>query len=376
MQFYGYSRYGIIVCAVLLLVAAEPTVGSEPNAIVSSSLGENRIEDAAAAGDIAVTVNGVDITESKLQERINEKLRGMTTDVASIPPSMFEHYKNRLRQEALDKLIVNQLLEEQATANNIVVTEADVIKHLRESGAQQQPPLSLEDIQALVEAQGRSFEEMKKYIQNSSDMKYQKLLETQFAGKVDVNDADAARFYEENKSRFEILEQVRASHILIEPDMSDPNTDPNQAKAKAGARAQELLAQIKGGGADFATLAKANSQCPTAANGGDLGFLTTGKMPVPFEKAVFELKVGQVSDVVQTQYGYHIIRVADRREARVIEFEEARNEIISRLTQQKQSEIATEYIESLKQKAKIAYPPGKEPPAAPPAISPPLIRPK
>ena len=99
-------------------------------------------------------------------------------------------------------------------------------------------------------------------------------------------------------------------------------------------------------------------------------------MAPPFEKAAFELKAGQVSDIVETQYGYHIIRVADRKEAQVIEFEEAKNEIISRLTQQKQREIATEYIESLKEKAKIAYPPGKEPSAAPPAISAPLVRPK
>jgi peptidyl-prolyl cis-trans isomerase C len=360
----------------MLLTGAEPTICSEPNAAQSNTPAEYGLEAAPLAGDVAVTVNGVDITESQLEEFIKPQLERIATDPGKVHPLMLEQFKKTLRQRALDKLIVDQLLEEQAEASNIVVTEADVIKHLRESGAQQQPPLSLEDIQALVEAQGQSFDEMKKHIQNSNGMKYQKLLDTQFAGKVDVNEAEAARFYAENKSRFEILEQVRASHILITPETSDPNTDPNAAKAKAKAKAEELLGQIKAGGADFATLAKANSQCPTAASGGDLGFFPRGKMAPPFEKAAFELKVGQVSDIVETQYGYHIIRVADRKEAQLIEFEEARSEIISRLTQQKQREIAEKYIESLKQKAKIVYPPGKEPPVAPPAMSPSLIRPR
>jgi peptidyl-prolyl cis-trans isomerase C len=376
MRFYGYSQYGIIACAVILLVGAEPTIASEPNAAQSNTPAEYGLEAAPLASDVAVTVNGVDITESQLEEFIKPQLERMATDPGKVHPLMLEQFKRQLRQQALDKLIVDQLLEEQAEASNIVVTEADVIKHLRESGAQQQPPLSLEDIQALVEAQGQSFDEMKKQIQNSNGMKYQKLLDTQFAGKVDVNEVDVVRFYVENKSRFEILEQVRASHILITPETSDPNTDPNVAKAKAKAKAEELLGQIKASGADFATLAKANSQCPTAASGGDLGFFPRGKMAPPFEKAAFELKVGQVSDVVETRYGYHIIRVTDRKEARVIKFEEARSEIIGRLTQQKQREIATEYIESLKQKAKIVYPAGKEPPAAPPAMSPSMIRPK
>ncbi|MHC4346256.1 MAG: SurA N-terminal domain-containing protein [Planctomycetota bacterium] len=214
MRFYGHSKYAIIVCAVILLVGAEPTISSEPNAAQANTPAEYAPEVAPLAGDVAVTVNGVDITENQLEELIKPQLERMTAEPGKIHPLMLDTFKKQLRQRALDKLIVDQLLEEQAKANNVVVTEEDVIRHLRESGAQQQPPLSLEDIQALVEARGQSFDEMKRQIQNSNGMKYQKLLDTQFAGKVDVNEAEAARFYAENKSRFEILEQVRASHIL------------------------------------------------------------------------------------------------------------------------------------------------------------------
>jgi peptidyl-prolyl cis-trans isomerase C len=95
------------------------------------------------------------------------------------------------------------------------------------------------------------------------------------------------------------------------------------------------------------------------------------------EKVAFKLKVGQVSDVVETQYGYDIIKVTDRKDASTIPFEQARDEIIQRLTEQKQAELAEQYIESLKSKAKIVYPPGKEPKAMqPPAVAPPMGRSK
>ncbi|RKY25347.1 MAG: hypothetical protein DRP62_01485 [Planctomycetota bacterium] len=120
------------------------------------------------------------------------------------------------------------------------------------------------------------------------------------------------------------------------------------------AKTRELLKQIKDG-ADFATLAKANSSCPSAQKGGDLGFFSRGRMVPAFEKAAFELKVGQVSDIVETQFGYHIIKLTDRKDAVVKTFEQAKDDIIKMLAQKKQGELVKEYIDSLKAKANIAY---------------------
>ena len=117
--------------------------------------------------------------------------------------------------------------------------------------------------------------------------------------------------------------------------------------------------------ADFATLAKANSSCGSASNGGDLGFFPKGQMVPEFSDAAFGMKPGQISDVVETQFGFHIIRTEERKEAGTTPFEEAKADVKQTLLQEQQGKYSNEYFESLKAKAAIVYPPGKEPKPAP-----------
>jgi len=308
-----------------------------------------------AADSVAVTVNGVDITESQIEAQVKPQLERMA---ARVPPAFVEQYKKQLRQQVLDKIIVERLLDERVKAEKIVVTEEEVTDRVKEMASQQQPPLSLEDFKALIEAYGKSFGEVKQRVRKG--LGYQKLLQAQFADKINITEDDAKKYYSENKKQFETPEQVRASHILIKPDTADPNTDPNQAKASAKAKIQDLLKQVKEG-ADFAEVAKANSACPSAAQGGDLNFFPRGRMAAPFEEAAFELETGQLSDIVETSFGYHIIKVTDRKDTSLISFEQAKDKIINKLAQKKQSGFTKKYIESLKVKADIVYPPGKEP---------------
>ena len=322
-----------------------------------------------ASTGIAVTVNGIDITESQVDGIVQPQIEKISQgNAGGLPPVFIEQYKKRIRDNAIDRLINEQLLDEAVKKANIVVTEQDVINHLKETGAQQKPPLSLEEIKGLIEAQGQKFEDVKNNIRQSKGMKYKKLIEAQFVGKLSFTDEDAQKYYNDNKSQFETPEQVRASHILIAPD-KDPNVDPNVAKAKAKAKAQGLLKKIKDGN-DFATLAKENSTCSSSPKGGDLGYFSREKMVKPFSDAAFSLKVGQVSDVVETEYGYHIITVTDRKDATVTPFEKAKADIMEMLARQKKTELANTYIESLKSAAKIVYPAGKEP-NTPAMISPP-----
>jgi len=362
MRSYSYLKYGILTClATFFAAAGSVTNAAEPNAPTETPAEPNKT-------GVAVTVNGVDISDAAVDTAVAQQL-GRIKLPEKTPPGIIDQYKRQIRQQILEKMVVDQLLDEEVEKNKIVVTEEDVVAHLKRSGSQQQPPLSLKDIKALIEAQGRSFDELKQQLRNSKGMRYQKLMETQWTGKINFTENDAKEYYSKNKKEFETPEQVRASHILIIPD-TDPNTDPNQAMAEAKAEAEDLLRQIKNG-ADFVTLAKTKSDGPSGKGGGDLGFFSRGQMVPAFEKVAFQLKVGQVSDIVKTRFGYHIIRVTDHKDANVVTFEQAKDSIINKLTQQKQREIAMQYIESLKAKAKIVYPPGKGPrPTRRPATAP------
>jgi peptidyl-prolyl cis-trans isomerase C len=345
-------------CFVMLLTACTfaavfgpNTVSTEPNKPAET-----------VADSVAVTVNGVDIKESQVdaQFQLDSELRKMA---AQLPPTFFEQYKKQLRPQVLERVIVEQLLDEKVKAAKIVVTANDVNNLILENVAAQN--LSMDDFKALIEGTGRSFEQWKQQWMQENQIEkqlaYQKLMETQWAGKINVTEDEAKKYYDENAKQ---IEQVKASHILITPDTNDPNADPNQTKAAAKAKAEDLLKQIKAG-ADFAELAKANSgDTYSAIRGGNLGFFGRRSQMVPaFKEAAFALKPGQVSDIVETQFGYHIIKVTDRKNDT---FEKAKDDVMKQLTQAKQAEFAEKYVASLKTNAKIVYPPGKEPQASTP----------
>ncbi|MEN9783351.1 MAG: PpiC-type peptidyl-prolyl cis-trans isomerase, partial [Pseudomonadota bacterium] len=141
--------------------------------------------------------------------------------------------------------------------------------------------------------------------------------------------AEVRKAYEENLKRFEVKEARQASHILITAD----NTAEGKKKAKA--KADELYAQVTKNPKDFAALAKQHSQDPgSAANGGDLGFFERGSMVKAFDDAVFSMKPGDITPPVETEFGYHIIRLAGVRAGKAKSFEEARPEIESELKKQ------------------------------------------
>ena len=167
--------------------------------------------------------------------------------------------------------------------------------------------------------------------------------------KVTVTDDEAKKFYDENKEKlFKRPEQIRASHILCGVDPKATKEEKEKAKEKA----EKLLKEIKAG-KDFAELAKANSTCPSSVKGGDLGFFGKGQMVPAFESAAFALKPGEVSNVVETQFGYHIIKVTEKKDAGSASFDEVKARIVDYLKNMKTQKGVLEYIAKLKEKAKI-----------------------
>jgi len=321
---------------------------------------------ATSGSDVLVTVNGVDITQKQLDDLLKPHLDRLAKQAAKVPPAFLEQQMKLIKDQALQGMITMQLIDEEVKKANIVVTDNEVTGEITRMAALQKPPVTLEELKATMEAYGASYEELKNQIQTTLGL--QKLVAQKYPDEVKVTEDDAKASYEQNKARYDVPEQVRASHILIKPDLSDPNSDPNQAKATAKAKAEDLLKKVKEGG-DFAALAKENSACPSAARGGDLDFFRRGQMVPAFDKAAFELEVGKISDVVETQFGFHIIKVTDRKAASTTSLDQIKGTLMAELAQRKLQELAMKYVEQLKLEAKIVYPPGKEPkPAAPPVV--------
>ncbi|MEF9438372.1 MAG: peptidylprolyl isomerase [Candidatus Mariimomonas ferrooxydans] len=161
------------------------------------------------------------------------------------------------------------------------------------------------------------------------------LLKNEIEGKAKVDAKEVRDFYDKNQNEFMTGPEVKASHILV-------NTETEAA---------DVLKRIQKG-EDFSKLAvELTIDKGTAKNGGDLGFFGSGRMVPEFEKAAFGLKPGEVSSPVKTKFGYHIIKITDKKEGKPRDFEEVKTSIEKRLSAEKQRTVFDSYIEKLKEKA-------------------------
>jgi len=252
--------------------------------------------------------------------------------------------RNEVYRQLLDQLVALKVLAHESTAKNVPVADADLEGRLAQIKGQF--PNEQAFTAALAERQ-MTPDKLKKDIRQQ--MQAMKLVETEVGPTIAVTDADVAAFYQKNPDKFQQPEAVHAAHILIRlPEKAD-----DAAKKKARAEAEAVLKQVKAGG-NFATLAKQHSQDPgSAVNGGDLGFVPKGQTDPAFEQAAFALKPGQLSGVVETQFGYHIIKGFEHRTARTVPLEEVKERVGGFLKQQQMQEKTTAYINKLKEKAKL-----------------------
>jgi len=170
---------------------------------------------------------------------------------------------------------------------------------------------------------------------------------------VQVTHDELSSYYNQHRDQYRVAEQAKVSHILIKAPLPGPDGKVDgKGVAEAQRRAEELLKQLKAG-AKFEELAKKYSEDPgSAKEGGSLGWIGKGRTVPEFEKAAFSLPIGQMSDLVKSSYGFHIIRVDDRQDAHMKTLEEVRDQIEPILKQQKAQQIAQRQAEELLQQAK------------------------
>ena len=285
--------------------------------------------------EVVARVNGETINKADLQSAVTqlESRAGRT-----VPPDQ----RDRIFRGVLDQLIAYRLLAQESATRNIVVADGDVDARAAEIRAQfpsDQVFLQTLEQQHMTEAEFRD--------DVRQGLRITGLIDTELSTRAAVTPEQVNQFYTSNS--FQQGERVRASHILI----AVPENADAAAKEAARAKASEILSQVKGG-ADFAELAKQHSQDPgSGPRGGDLDYFERGQMVGPFEEAAFALAPGQTSELVETRFGYHIIRVADKQAARTIPLEEVRGRIEEYLRDQNREQQTQVFIDALRTKAQI-----------------------
>jgi peptidyl-prolyl cis-trans isomerase C len=251
--------------------------------------------------------------------------------------------RDRILRGVLDELVAYRLLVQESRTRNTAVPAAEIDARIAQ--IRQQFPTQEAFTQAL---QTRGMTEQKLRADIQEDMVVAKLIEGQLGPISAVTPAQLNDFYSKNPEQFQQAERVRASHILLQ---FPPNADA-AAKEQVRARAADILKQVKAG-QDFAALAKQHSQDGSAAQGGDLGFFERGAMVPPFENAAFALQPNQTSELVESQFGFHIIKVTEKQAQRTIPLEEVRPQLEQFLQQRTRQEQTQAFVDQLKAKGKI-----------------------
>lgn len=284
--------------------------------------------------EVVATYKGGEVTATEVKDKLGSQLK-MMSQRGQLPS-----------QENLKKMVeqfVNYMIEQDLLVKR--AAEDGFTKDLE--AAQQQLTMMEKQMGEEMFAQrlaqsGSSREEIADQIatqQLVNTLVTEKVLPT-----VEISDEAIAENYEQNKDKYTTDQEVSASHILIKLDQDVDE----EAKEEAKKKIEGLLTELKDG-ADFAELAKANSDCPSSAKGGDLGTFGKGAMVPPFEQAAFALEDGEISDVVETQFGYHIIKRTGHSEAGQKSLDEVKGQISEEIRGTKGREVFQKMLDDMRE---------------------------
>ena len=282
-------------------------------------------------------VNGSAISAADLKRA--QKILLANKPGLQIPPMLQKEFET----QALNQLITNELLFQASQKLEI----KDLDQQAQEKLAlirQRYPDPKVFD----QELQKIGMDEKSFLDSSRRELAVTYLVNTTIAPKISVTDEEIKKFYQENPDKFRVAEQVRASHILIGVDAKAGAEEKKAAREKAEKLHRELVQD-----ADFAKLARENSTCPSSKQGGDLGYFSRGRMVPPFEHAAFSLQPGGVSDVVQTEFGYHIIKLSDRKKPEQVSLDSAKTKIAEYLRVQKTNAAIEAFVAAARKEAKV-----------------------
>ncbi|MBF0530667.1 MAG: peptidylprolyl isomerase, partial [Deltaproteobacteria bacterium] len=284
-------------------------------------------------------------------------------DGTAIPYTEFEMEINRLEQEymeknlrqpepeklkemkkgAMDHLIGRELLYLDSKNKGMKIDDAELDGKLKALQAQFSSP---EEYQQALAQMNMTDQDLKENFRRA--LTVEQWITKEFVDKVSIADQDVQNYYDKHPEYFKKPETVRVSHILISAGAQAKEEDKKEARKKIDDIKKRLDA-----GEDFAALAKELSQCPSKEKGGDLGFISRGQTVKPFEEAAFKLAPNQISDVVETTFGYHVIKSVDRQPAGVTPLADVKAQIKEFLKNEQAGQKLNAYVAGLREKAKI-----------------------
>ena len=344
----------VMVCFLAVGVAAvlvgcreeegQDVAGEASAVVMTPEVGVDAVVDDSQDDAAVVTVNGERLTRTDLDRQMQQVLG--SPQFAALPPEQAAMVMQQVEGQIVSQFVDQALLRGAADAADVEVTEEDVdnyIEELRDYFA------GGESLEARMAMQGISMEDLRRDI--IADMKIRGLLDQMTASVDELDEAEIRAFYDENREMFGIPESVSASHILVEV----PRGSDEEARAAAKAEITAIREKLLAGETTFEAAAKEHSACPSGGRGGDLGQFARGQMVPSFEEAAFTQPIGVVGEVVETDFGYHLILVSDRSEATEQSFEDVRDDIAEQLVMGEKQEVVREYLEKLRAEADIQY---------------------
>lgn len=309
--------------------------------------------------DLAVIkVDGTPIYQTQIEDEIRI-LYGR--QLSTLTPEQIDVNRAQIRKEVINQLIGNILMANAAQAAGIQVTEQEVESAMTQIAGAMIPGGTVE---SFLKESGIARDRFKADTKNK--ILAQRVMEAETKDVPAATDQEIKDFYQQNLEMFRIPESVKARHILVRTFGVFDEDELDAKRAKAEALRKKLLEDKA---VDFATLAKENSECPTAAKGGDLGQFARGEMEAEFERAAFSQEVGKIGEMVKSNYGYHIIKVEAHEKERQLTLDEVKGWIGNKIGQDRRQDGMIASLNKWKAAAKIEVivPEGGTAPKAPEA---------
>ncbi len=325
----GGARGAALPLAILVVLASSAACGSRGSK-----------EDAAGDVKAVARVNEAEITDRMVEQAIG----WFRAQQPKGSPEPTQGQQVALRRDVIEALINQELFVQKARQEGIEAPKDELERRMQMLEGRYG---SAEGLQKALQEAGLDVEQMRGLMERN--LQIDAYLHKHVRSRVSISDADVESYFKEHPEQMSRPEAVRASHILVLSEEGKASPEERQAARR---KAEGLLERLRKG-EDFAELARQNSDDGSAARGGDLGYFPRGQMTPTFERSAFSLKVGQVSGVVETPFGYHVIKVVDRQPARTFQLAEVRDALRKRLASEQVERRSQEFVEALQKESRI-----------------------